>query len=54
VTARKTRRKAGLISIAQKIQTLFFRVAASASEWRFVHSLALAATEKSRIQRAFV
>ena len=34
-----------LLSIAQKIQTLICRVAASASEWRFVHSLTLAATE---------
>ncbi len=34
-----------LLSIAQKIQTLICPVAASASEWRFVHSLTLAATE---------
>jgi len=35
-----------IISIAQKIQTLICRVAASASEWCVtVHSLALAATE---------
>ena len=40
-----------LISIVQNIQTLICQVAASASEWPEHHSLALAATEKSRAQR---
>ena len=39
------------LSIAQKMQAVICRVAASASEWCPVHSLALAATEKSRVQR---
>ena len=43
-----------IISIAQMIQTVICRVAVSASEWGSVHSLALAATEKSSVQRTLV